>query len=208
MYRLRHLNLDKAIQHFLDNVERLERLPLISDEDMALIYGDEVMESIAVLSRYNSQEKACVKCAKKCCPLVRCELYDAGFSQCPILPFRPAICRMHYCDKFAVGDASFVKEFADIYLNALLEAKIQGSRKVDLFDSPPLNKFAPELVADISPLLNAFKDGTLDEASALREIHNKAARFRTSTAALDKAGKTDKSLEIVLAEAKLAIKGR
>jgi hypothetical protein len=208
-YRLRHLNMDKAINRFLASVEGLSRLPFMTDSDMLLVYGEEVMESSAEMARYNYEAGLCSKCPKRCCPMVHCELYDASFSRCPVYDYRPAICRMHFCEKFSVGDSSFVREFADIYINSLLEAKLEGSLKTDLFDSPPLSKFAPEFLAAVAPFLHAFKTGKLIESDALQYINAEAEKFHTSPATLEKVARTsNKALEIILTEARYHIKGR
>ena len=202
MLRLRHLNMDKAVSRFVNNIEELTRLPLISDDDMLLVWGEDIAESIAELSRFNQQESICQSCKKSCCPLVHCELYFAGFSECPIFPFRPAICRMHFCERFAVSDISFVREFADIYLNSLLEAKLNGSKNVDLFDSPPLAKYASQLVAAAIPKIKAFQEGRADEASTLKLIRAEAASFLTPTEAVGQNLHTDIAQEIALEEAR------
>jgi len=201
--------MDKAINRFLANVESLSRLPLMTDVEMLQVYGEEVMEASAEMNKYNRDADVCLKCAKRCCPLVHCELYYPGFSQCPVYDYRPAICRMHFCEKFSLGDSSFVKEFADIYLNSLLEAKLEGSLKVDLFDSPPLNKFASHFLEAVTPYFNDFKAGHLSETGAIHSIYVEAEKFHTTPATLEKiAGTSNKELEIVLAEARYYIKGR
>jgi hypothetical protein len=202
MLRLRHLNMDKAVSRFVKNIEGLRHLPLITDDDMFLIWGEEVAESIAELSRFNQQENVCGTCKKSCCPLVHCELYYPSFSQCPIFPFRPAICRMHFCERFAVNDISFVREFADIYLNSLLEAKLNGSKKVDLFDCPPLAKYAPQLIAASIPKIRTFQEGHTDEASTLKLIRVDASAFLTPTDAISQNLHTDIAQEIALEEAR------
>jgi len=164
--RIRHLNIDRAIEQFLANVDNLEHLPFVTDEEVASLYGAEVSESLAILALYNQKEKICQKCDHKCCPLVNCELYLPQFSRCPIYPYRPALCRMHFCDHFPVGDVSFIREFADIFLNGLIEAKRAGKQKVNLFDCPPLGKQVPEFIKQVSPLVEAVKAGDLKEAAA------------------------------------------
>jgi hypothetical protein len=39
MVKIRHLNIDKAINTFLENVENLSHLPFITDSEMTLVYG-------------------------------------------------------------------------------------------------------------------------------------------------------------------------
>jgi hypothetical protein len=175
--RIRHLNIDKAIERFLANVESLNHLPFVRDEDMVQLYGEEVAESLVELTHYNNRAKTCQECSDKCCRLVNCELYHPVFSQCPIFPFRPAICRMHFCEKFPVGDISFIREFADIFLNGLIEARRRGSEKALLFDCPPLSKQVPGIVAAVLPWMNAVKEGQLNEASARALIFAEVERY-------------------------------
>ncbi len=164
------MNIDRAIEQFLANVDNLERLPFITDEEITYLYGEEVSESLALLSMYNQKEKICQKCEQKCCPLVNCELFLPQFSQCPIYPYRPALCRMHFCDHFPVGDISFIREFADIFLNGLIEAKRAGKQRVNLFDCPPLGKQVPEFIRPVSPFVEAVKRGGLPELRAREMI--------------------------------------
>jgi len=194
--------MDKAIARFVQNVEGLTRLPLVTDQDMFFIWGEEVIESLYQLSIFNQKENICGACKMSCCPSVHCELYYPGFSECPIFPLRPPICRMHYCKRFAVNDISFVKEFGDIFLNSLLEAKIAGSKKADLFDSPPLSRFAPQLVDASRPWLEAFREGQIDEQSALKSIRQKAESFLTPPASPPGCLQKDIALERALEDAR------
>jgi hypothetical protein len=155
-------------------------LPFVTDAEMVQLFGEDVLEANRDMSQYNSEKNICGDCTKRCCPMVRCELYDTRFSQCPVHNWRPLICRMHYCEKYIVGDGSFIREFADIYINSLLEAKLQGSQKVDLFDSPPLIRYAPSFIEAVSPCLSAFKEGRMDEPSALKLIQSEAENYRTA----------------------------
>jgi hypothetical protein len=179
MFRQQHINLDAAVRRFLQNVDSLTRLPLISDADYLLLLGPGVVEASAVMSRINGAKNLCADCPKRCCPLVKCELYDTRFSRCPIFEYRPLVCRMHYCDRFVQEDRSFIGEFADVYLNALIEAKVHGSRKVDLVDSPPFSRYAHELLEALRPALEAFREGRLEEKVALEAMRAEAERFRT-----------------------------
>jgi hypothetical protein len=177
--KIRHLNIDKAISRFVSNVDSLRRLPFITDGEMAVVYGEEVVESVNDLASYNAEANLCATCAQKCCPMVKCELYLSEFSQCPIHAYRPALCRMHFCESFPVGDVSFVREFADIFLNGLIEAKRQGSQKVELFDSPPISRHAPELVKACAAWIEAVKSGQMNEAAARALILTEVEKYRS-----------------------------
>ncbi len=176
--RTYHLDLKKAVDKFCANVEKLAHLPLITDEELALVYGLEVTEALESLSLYNRQEKVCLNCKDKCCRLVGCELFHTNFTQCPVYDHRPALCRMHFCKQFASGDNSLVKDLGDIFLDCLIEAERLGSQKAKLFDSPPLNRVIPGLLKDILPHIQVVKEGSLDEASARSLIMAEVKRYR------------------------------
>lgn len=178
--KIRHLNIDKAINRFLANVESVDHLPMVTDEDVSLLYGEEVAQSLEDLALYNKHSNICQDCSNKCCPLVNCELYHPSFSQCPIYPYRPAICRMHFCEKFPIGDISFIREFADIFLNSLIEARHQGSLKALLFDCPPLIEIAPGLVNALSPWITAVKAGIINESRARSSICSEVEKLYPS----------------------------
>jgi hypothetical protein len=177
MAKIHHLNIDRAINTFLRNVEGLSYLPFITDAEMTLLYGEEVTDSLAELARENIKIEICSHCQQKCCPLVKCELYDPGFSQCPVFEYRPPLCRMHFCDKFPIGDVSFIREFADIFLNSIIESQRQGSQKAALFDCPPLSRLAPEFVKNTSPWISAFKQGKMDEITVLTLIRAEVEKY-------------------------------
>lgn len=174
-----HLDVNKAVSNFLAYFESLSRLPLITDAEMDQVFGTEVTLALAELEGYNQQGKLCQDCASRCCRLVDCELYTAELNRCPVQAFRPVLCRMHFCQKFALTYSSLVKEVGDIFLESLLAAERLGSKKASLCDSPPLGKYAPELVAAITPRIMAFKEGRLDEGSALGIIQSEAEKYRT-----------------------------
>ena len=173
------MDIDKAKNNFLRNFERLSRLPLITDDEMQQLFGEEVKSALSELECYDQQEKLCAHCISRCCLLVDCELYTPELSCCPIHSFRPLLCRMHFCNRFALAYPSFVKEIGDIFLESLLAAERQNKKKAALFDSPPLGQYAPELVAAITSLIVDFKKGRLDDSSALEMIQAEVEHYYT-----------------------------
>jgi hypothetical protein len=185
MSRQRHINLDVAVRSFRQNVESLTRLPLLSEADFARLLGGEVVGACQAMSELNQEKRLCADCPKRCCPLVKCELYDTRFSQCPIFEFRPLICRLHYCDRFVLEDPSFIREFADIYVNGLIEAKMEGCQKINLFDSPPLARYALPFLKQIEPVLEDFRRSRIEEKTCLALLREEAEKFSTPNNFMD-----------------------
>ena len=165
-----HLDVTQETENFLKHFERLSRLPLITDAEMANLFRPEVISVLTELDHFSQREKVCSRCNRRCCLLVDCELYTPELSICPIHSYRPLLCRMHFCNQFARVYPSLVKEVGDIFLESLIAAERQNKSKTAVFDSPPLGKYIPNLVAAIKNLLGEFKKGRLDEPTVLRLI--------------------------------------
>jgi len=161
-----HLDGRLAVANFRNNFESLSRLPLITDAEASNLFGDEVNTALARLDRFNQQEHLCQNCSSHCCGIVDCELYDSSLSRCPIQPFRPLLCRMHFCQKYIPAFSTLVKDLGDIFLDSLLVGELIDKEKIRLMDSPPLAKLAPEMVNGILAVIKKIKAGRLEEKKA------------------------------------------
>jgi hypothetical protein len=170
-------DVDLAVRNFLNKFESLSHLPLMTDAEMDIIFGDEVPAALRELELYNHREDLCRTCRSRCCLLVDCELYAPGLSRCAIHEFRPLLCRMHFCNKFSPVYREMVKAAGDIYLESLLAGEHLDPAKIRLLDSPPLGHLLPDLVAGIRPLLKAFEEGRLDEPHVLKFIAGKLEKL-------------------------------
>jgi len=168
----------KAISDFLESVENLSRLPLITGPEMNDLFGDEVAAAVADLNRHNREEQVCWQCTNRCCPIAGCELYAPQFRHCPIHHLRPVVCRLHFCHRFQTDGSSLIKELGDIFFDSLLAADRYGSPRVRLFDSPPLAATAPALIAVTSPWVKAVQEGDLDPEYAGKLIQQEADKYR------------------------------
>ncbi len=184
------MNREKAINCFLERVESLTRLPLVTDDEMEGLFGDEVAAAVAELDRLNREVKACRDCPDRCCLLARCELYLPVFHRCPVHDLRPPVCRLHYCHRFGIDARSLIKEIGDIFFDCLLAAERCGSRKVRLFDSPPLGLAAPSLVAAAAPAVNAVLESKLDPDAGAALIGREAERYRCSFTTVEDSSRT------------------
>ena len=172
------MNKQQAIETFLDRLEKLTRLPLITDAEMNGLFGEEVAALLAELNRYNREEQVCQNCENRCCQAISCEFYVPEFDQCPIYDFRPAVCRLHFCHRFHIADNSVMKDLADIFFDSLVAADRHGSNRVRLFDSPPLAICSPDFIAATSPWLDKVREGTLNHEEAAELIRQEAEKYR------------------------------
>jgi len=76
----------------------------VTDSEFEALFGPQVVAATAILSRY--AEKICRACGGECCHRIGCEFYSVGFGFCPIYEYRPAKCRVCYCEKVLENDPS------------------------------------------------------------------------------------------------------
>ncbi len=177
------LNQEKAVRNFLEHVDSLTQLPLITDSEMRILFGEEVMAAIEQLDRYNQAERLCSGCESRCCLACRCELYAPEFGCCPIYEYRPVLCRLHFCNDFRAAGNSIIVELGDIFFDSLLAADREGNPRVRLFESPPLTNAAPALVRAASPWVEMVREGTINPDHALSAIIREAQRYHSEVEA-------------------------
>ncbi len=165
------------VDRFLSGYDRLIRLPLVSDAEIETLFSPELLQMLAQLRQYDQAKGICAGCGDRCCALIHCELYDPGLGFCPAYNLRPLLCRMHYCQKFEVYQEE-VKIIGDVFLESLLAAERQGSRKTGLFDSPSLAPTAPRLAEKAVPLMTAFRDSSLDKTAVLSALQTATENYR------------------------------
>ncbi len=181
--QLATIDKQRAIDVFLTRIGGLSRLPLVTDDEIAGLYGDEVTATLAELDRANDAGRTCRDCAGKCCHTCGCELYSERFDWCPIHAYRPVVCRLHFCHRFEVAGSRAVTELSDVFFDSLLAAESRGNvrlgdERVRLFDSPPLAKDAPQLTAAASDWMSDLDAGTLTPKRVAALLRREAARFR------------------------------
>lgn len=173
----------RAVDVFLARMDGLVRLPLISDDEIAGLYGGEVAEMVAELGRANGAESICRNCGGKCCAACGCELYSDRFDWCPIHAYRPVVCRLHFCHRFEVINSRAVIDLSDVFFDCLLAAEGRSAehrddQRVQLFDSPPLARNAPQLTAAAAGWMSDLDAGVLSPKRVAGLLRREAAKFR------------------------------
>jgi len=171
----------KAINNFLRYIDKLHRLPLITDSEMLELFGEEVITAVAEIDRFNHEGQICSRCQSRCCLVAGCELYAPEFGQCPIFEFRPVLCRLHFCHRFNDAGRSMVIELGDIFFDSLLAGEQNDNDRVRLFESPPLAKHAPGLIKATAPWVDAVRKGSLNPEYARALICVEAAKYALPT---------------------------
>ncbi len=171
------MNQEKAINTFVERVESLRNLPLVTDLEMKELCGEEVATALEKLKRLSWEEQLCLQCDGSCCRERGCEFYAPQFGQCPIFDLRPVICRFHFCERFQVAGGSIIEELSEIFLYSIHAAGAHGSNRVRFFDPPPFNKVSPQLIEAISPSVNAVRAGGLNPEDGRRRIRQQVKKY-------------------------------
>jgi hypothetical protein len=69
----------------------------LTDSEFEGLFGYQVAEATRMLAQYATA--TCQVCGGECCPRIRCEFYSNRFDTCPIYEYRPAKCRLYFCEK-------------------------------------------------------------------------------------------------------------
>jgi hypothetical protein len=173
---------EKAINRFVEHVEDLPNLPLVTDLEMKELYGEEVATALEKMNRLIWEKQLCLQCDSICCQEYGCEFYAPQFGQCPIFDLRPIVCRFHFCEKFQVVGGSTIKELSEIFLYSIHAAGRCGSTRGRFFDPPPLGKVAPQLVESISPWVNAVRTGRLNHRDGRKRVREQVTQYCTTHA--------------------------
>jgi len=181
-----NMDKEKAINSFIDHIEQLSGLPLITDPENNKLFGKEVGAALAELNLYGKERQICSGCESRCCKIARCELYAPQFNSCPIHDFRPVVCRLHFCQKFQIKDHLLVKELSDIFFDSLIVAERYGCTKVRMFDNPPLNESCPGFIEVVSPWVKEVREGTLNPDYAGKLIRREVNKYIKSALLIKK----------------------
>jgi hypothetical protein len=165
-------DLNNAVTHFLESFRHLRHLPFLKNDEAGRLYGEEVTAALAELDEYNRQNQICAHCQQRCCLRVKCEFYDAGFSRCLVEAYRPSLCRLHFCEKYASAHGPLIRILGDIYLESLLAAQTIDRGLSAQFDCPAFKPRASHLVDRISLIVDEIRLRKISEPEGCRQIQN------------------------------------
>ena len=168
----------KAIAAFVGAVGRFSQVALLTDEEVRELFGAETAAALAAFDRYSEENGLCGRCGGVCCSEIGCELYSPRFNQCPIHDTRPLLCRFHFCHRFdAVGKTSVIA-LRDVFLACYTADQIASGTIAKAMNVPPLETACPILVANVQPLMDAVREGSLDPQDGLQLIRKEVDRYR------------------------------
>ena len=105
----------------------MKRDTFLTDGEFETRFGTQVVEAVKVLGRYAGT--ICQGCGGECCGRVGCDFYCDKFGSCPIYLYRPAKCRLYYCDKVLASESLTQEERGLLdrpVHNVVVQGKCQG----------------------------------------------------------------------------------
>ncbi len=168
----------KATDRFLKRVDRFSQMPLITGEEVASLFGEEVTQALAQLEHFTAENRICAECGGVCCRDIGCELYASQFGQCPIHEYRPIACRMHFCPRLDDPFRSVIIELRDVFVGCYRAIDFWDSANLRALDSPPFAGVCPQFVAAVGSSVNGVREGWLAPGPAGRMLCREAADYR------------------------------
>jgi len=172
------VDIEKAIRHFTRQAQRFGQLLLVSDDEVAELYGEEVAAALMKLDYIDKEKQICSNCSGYCCWNLACDLYAAGFHQCPVLDFRPLMCRFYFCDSFHILENKLVTDLTDIFYNSFLALSARDGHKASDMISPLLAGASRVLTVAISTRLGEMHRGEIDPELSAALIRQEVEKYR------------------------------
>lgn len=168
----------RAIATFLGAVGRFVQVALLTDEEVRELFGEDTAAALAAFDRYSEENGLCASCGGVCCSEIGCEVYSPQFGECPIHATRPLLCRFHFCHRFDVVDKTLVIALRDIFLACYTADQISSGTIAKSMSVPPLETACPALAANVQPLMDEIREGSLDPQNGIQLIRKEVDRYR------------------------------
>ena len=90
------------------NSENRKTRLFFTDAEFEAAFGAQAAAAVEMLGKY--AERICHECGGECCRRIKCEFYSDQFSKCPIFEYRPAKCRLYFCEKILENETLSERE--------------------------------------------------------------------------------------------------
>ncbi|MDM8000569.1 MAG: hypothetical protein QUS33_11390 [Dehalococcoidia bacterium] len=142
-----------------------------NDAEFEAAFGAEASQAVNMLSRY--AEGICRDCGGECCRRIRCEFYSRHFGTCPIFEYRPAKCRLYFCEKVLENEALSATEREMLSRPAVeLSERLRKGWGLGVFIEPPVRIGEKSWLAglgidtEVAASIDLLEKGAIDAESA------------------------------------------
>jgi hypothetical protein len=142
-----------------------------TDAEFEAAFGAQAAEATRLLARHAAP--VCRECGGECCRRIKCEFYSNRFSNCPIFGYRPAKCRLYFCERILESEA-LSEEERDILNRPAVELSdiLKKGWGLGIFIEPPVRvgdkSWLAELGIDteVQAVVDLLGKGAIDAESA------------------------------------------
>ena len=142
-----------------------------TDAEFEAVFGPQAAEAARMLSKHAAT--VCRDCGGECCRRIKCEFYSDRFSTCPIFEYRPAKCRLYFCERILENEtlSKREREILDQPARELSDALKRGWG-TGIFIEPPVKVGDKSWLtslgidAEVAEVIGSLENGRIDTESA------------------------------------------
>lgn len=168
------------------NSENRKTKAFYTDAEFEAVFGAQATQATRMLSKHAAT--VCRDCGGECCRRIRCEFYSDRFSTCPIFEYRPAKCRLYFCERILENEALSERE-RDILnqpAKELSDALRQGWG-IGIFIEPPVKVGDKSwltslgIESQVTAIISSLENGRIEPISAQSRLLDIVLRCRHDT---------------------------
>jgi hypothetical protein len=143
----------------------------LTDSEFEATFGAQAAEATRMLSQHAAE--VCRDCGGECCRRIKCEFYSERFGSCPIFEYRPAKCRLYFCEKILENEALSERERHILNQPAReLSDALKRGWGIGIFIEPPVRVGDKSwltglgIEVQVTEIIDSLETGTLGADSA------------------------------------------
>ena len=142
-----------------------------TDAEFEAAFGAQATAAVKMLSKH--AEAICRECGGECCHRIKCEFYSDHFPACPIFEYRPAKCRLYFCERILENEALSEREREILNKPAVeLSEALKNGWGPGIFIEPPVRVGDKSWLTglgidtEVDAVINLLGKGAIDPESA------------------------------------------
>jgi len=155
----------------------------LTDSEFEVAFGAQAAKATRMLSRHAAT--VCRDCGGECCRRIKCEFYSDRFSTCPIFEYRPAKCRLYFCERILENETLSERERQVLNQPAVeLSEALRRGWGIGIFIEPPVKVGDKSWLtslgidAEVAEVIGSLENGRTDTESASTGLLDVVLRCR------------------------------
>ena len=157
-----------------------------TDAEFEAAFGAQAAKAISMLGKY--ARGICRDCSGECCRRIKCELYSSRFAFCPIFAYRPAKCRLYFCERILENEALSETEREILNRPAVeLSEALRRGWGLGIFIEPPVRVGDKSwltplgIEAQVTEVITSLEADRINAAAASARLLDIVLRCRRAT---------------------------